>query len=73
MLVLSFEVDGVAVLYPPNCPPLRVMVTQIRGNQVKLGFDAPRTVKVLRENLKPHAPADQCGDSTNAKPTGPRP
>jgi carbon storage regulator CsrA len=74
MLILSFEVDGVAVIYPPNHPPIKVMVTKIKGNQVMLGFDAPRTVKVLRDKLKPHnLPADARGGSANIQPTGPRP
>jgi carbon storage regulator CsrA len=73
MLVLSFDLDGVAVLYPPGQPPIRVMVTSINRGQVKLGFDAPRNVKVLREKLKPRAAEDERGDSDNAKPTGPRP
>jgi carbon storage regulator len=33
-----------------------ITVVVISGDKVKLGIQAPRTLLVLREELKPHAP-----------------
>jgi carbon storage regulator len=47
MLVLSRK-DGQRVMVGPN---IVVTVLEIRGDAVKLGFDAPGEVRILREEV----------------------
>jgi carbon storage regulator len=42
---------------------IRISVLGIRGNQVRLGIEAPDRVKVIREELTP--PVDQPSDETD--------
>jgi carbon storage regulator len=58
MLVLSRKVDE-QIIIGDN---IRVTVVSIRGNQVRLGFEAPPSVPIFREELKPefqHQPLPQ--------------
>jgi len=50
MLVLSRKI-GRRILIGKD---IVVTVLDIRGNQVRLGIDAPRDVVVLREELEPY-------------------
>lgn len=63
MLVLSAK-PGERVLIDGG----RIVVTVVRvqGDQVRLGFDAPRSVQIVRENAKKQ-------DSRNCGPQGCRP
>jgi carbon storage regulator len=54
MLVLSRKTNE-SILIDGN---IRVTVTRIRGNQVRLGIEAPGTVRVYREELRPNAGPD---------------
>jgi len=59
MLVLSRKVDE-QIIIGDN---IRVTVVSIRGNQVRLGFEAPTTVPIFRDELRaasehPVLPAD---------------
>lgn len=47
MLVLCRKVNE-SILIQDN---IRITVTSIRGNQVRLGIEAPATVPILREEL----------------------
>ena len=38
---------------------IEIMVTQIRGNQVRIGITAPRTLKINRGEHPNLSPADQ--------------
>lgn len=49
MLVLSRKTDE-SILIDGN---IRITVLGIRGGQVRLGIEAPRSVRVIREELKP--------------------
>lgn len=49
MLVLSRKNDE-SILIDGN---IRITVLGIRGGQVRLGIEAPRSVRVVREELKP--------------------
>jgi carbon storage regulator len=49
MLVLSRKVNEHVVIGDQ----IRVTVVSIRGNQVRLGFEAPPNVPILREELLP--------------------
>lgn len=54
MLVLSRKRSESVFVYLPGVEqPLRVMVTEIRGDKVKLGFDHPdrKHVLISREEL----------------------
>ena len=50
MLVLSRNV-GKRVLIGSN---IEIMVVEARGDRIKLGFECPRDVRVLREELQWH-------------------
>jgi carbon storage regulator len=68
MLVLSRK-DGQRVMIGPD---VVVTVLEIRGDTVKLGFDAPSEVRILREEVRrrigdenpttanPRSPSDSC-------------
>jgi len=51
MLVLSRKVDE-QIIIGDN---IRVTVVSIRGNQVRLGFEAPPCVPIFRQELHPTA------------------
>lgn len=48
MLVLSRKVDEQIIIGEH----IRVTVVSIRGNQVRLGFEAPHDVSIFREELR---------------------
>ncbi len=48
MLVLSRK-PGERILIDPD---IAIVVTEIRGGQVRLGFECPRHIRVLREELQ---------------------
>ena len=51
MLIITRKVDEVAVLQLPNGDEIDVMVTSINGSQVRLGFEMPDDVELVREEL----------------------
>ncbi|MFO0890734.1 MAG: carbon storage regulator CsrA [Isosphaeraceae bacterium] len=51
MLVLSRKVDEQIIIGDS----IRVTVVSIRGNQVRLGFEAPPSVPIFREELQSKA------------------
>lgn len=56
MLVLGRKVDEeVYVEVPPSATPtrLKVVLVDIRGEKVRIGFDAPPGVSILRSELLP--------------------
>jgi len=67
MLVLSRKVDE-QIIIGEN---IRVTVVSIRGNQVRLGFEAPPCVPIFREELRTAtdhhpSPAGERGEPRNA-------
>lgn len=50
MLNLSRYKDE-AILVNLNGVTMRIVVTEVRGNKVKLAFDAPPEVRIFREEL----------------------
>jgi carbon storage regulator len=62
MLVLSRKL-GQSIIINGN---VRVTVVSIRGGQIRLGIEAPNSVKVFREELC--APADRAGGSAEPSP-----
>jgi sRNA-binding carbon storage regulator CsrA len=64
MLILTRRTNELIYLYPDDLPPdmtvaelfaggqIAIEVLSIRGNQVKLGIDAPKRLKVLRDDAK---------------------
>jgi carbon storage regulator len=59
MLVLSRS-PGESILIGDN---IKVTVTQVRGDHVRLGIEAPENVKILRSEVPDRGklPAEQCG------------
>lgn len=51
MLVLTRRLGEAVLARMPDGRTLTVTVVEIRGTQVKLGFDAPRDVAVHREEI----------------------
>lgn len=52
MLVLAFrQEDGVTI-----SGPCRILVVETRGHMVRLGFEADRSVDVVRDNAKVKTP-----------------
>lgn len=60
MLVLSRRNGEKIEIQVPGYPPIEVMVTEIRGDKVRLGFTAPPEVKVYRTELldSSHEPSE---------------
>ena len=64
MLILTRRTNELIYLYPDDLPPdmtvaelfaggqIAIEVLSIRGNQVKLGIDAQKRLKVLRDDAK---------------------
>lgn len=55
MLVLSRRVDeGVTITVPPSPEPqtITIKVIEIRGDKSRIGFDAPRTVIIHRDEIQ---------------------
>jgi carbon storage regulator CsrA len=52
MLVLTRRRNEAVVLTLPSGDPIRVVVTDIVGSQVRLGFDAPANVQIERVQLR---------------------
>ncbi len=50
MLVLERKPNQVVVV-KANGVEIRVMITSVRGNSVKIGFEAPQEVRIVREEL----------------------
>ncbi len=65
MLVLSRK-PGERILVGPN---IEVMVLEVRGDRVKLGFECPRDVRVLREELQWHSEPRQLPETISNEST----
>lgn len=50
MLVLSRQVDETLIIRTSD-GPIRVTLVDIRGNKVRIGIDAPKSVRVDREEI----------------------
>ena len=52
---------------------IEISVLEIRGNQVRIGINAPAEVLVLRSELLNKAPVDDTDQSTSPRPNTPPP
>ena len=52
MLILTRRVGEALVIELPTGEQIRVTVTGMSGNQVRLGTEAPQEIKVSREELR---------------------
>ena len=41
---------------------ITVTILDVRGDNIQIGIDAPRDLRILRTELKPHTPEQQEGD-----------
>jgi carbon storage regulator len=64
MLVLSRKIQERLIIDGD----IRISVVDIRGNQVRLGIEAPDRVAILREELI--VPVDRQGDETTGRARG---
>ena len=67
MLVLSRR-KGEAVIIGDG---IKVTVIDVRGDQVRIGIDAPRTVSVHREEVYEQVLAENAAAAQTADPTSP--
>lgn len=51
MLVLQRGVDEAVIISHPD-GDIRVVVVMVKGRAVRLGFEAPRSIKIVREDAK---------------------
>lgn len=51
MLILTRRPNEVVVIIPDNGPEIRIQVLGVKGNQVRLGFEAPAGVMIDREEV----------------------
>jgi len=58
MLVLSRREGESIVLWPADVE-IKVTVLELHGNFVRLGIDAPDSVKILRDELVGKEPVDE--------------
>jgi carbon storage regulator len=64
MLVLSRKLNESIIIDGD----IRITVVGIRGNQVRLGIDAPESVGIFREELCVQAGASACEEATRSAP-----
>ena len=55
MLILTRR-EGESLIVELDGKPVKVLVQETKGNQVKIGIDAPKEVQILREELKKASP-----------------
>jgi carbon storage regulator len=61
MLILSRKKNEGLTITPSGLSSIRVVVVEIKGDKVRLGFDASRDVQIVRDDAiqKEHRDADQ--------------
>lgn len=57
MLVLSRKTDEVTLLILPNGTHVKVLVVAVKGDRVRLGFEASDEVRIIRKELLNRMPA----------------
>ena len=68
MLVLTRRIGESIVV--PECA-LTVKILEVRGSKVRLGIEAPRTIKILREELSEYPTEPALADSRSSDPFKP--
>lgn len=65
MLVLKRKQDGRIFIYGPGQtePLITIVVVSIKGNDVRIGINAPNHLKILRDDLVEADAAKQEGDA----------
>ncbi len=56
MLVLTRELEDSVYIDLPDGRTISIKVVQLRGDKVRLGFDAPKDVLIRRDNIKNNLP-----------------
>ena len=51
MLIISRAKDEEVFILPPGSMPIRVLIVDLKGDQIKLGFDADQDIPILRSEL----------------------
>lgn len=52
MLVLSRKVNEKIVITTPDGTQISLMMVEVRGDQARIGIDAPMTYKIHREEVQ---------------------
>lgn len=65
MLVLKRKTDGRIFIYEPGRaePLITITVVSIKGNDVRIGIDAPDAMKILRDDLAEADGQEKQGDA----------
>ena len=67
MLILTRRVGETIIIDLPTGEQVEVTVLGVKGNQVRIGTDAPADLKIVREELLEKSQAD--GDTLNSDTT----
>lgn len=63
MLVLSRKRDEEIVISPPGCEDIVITIVDIRGDKVRVGVEAPKSVPVHRREVYEKIHESQKSDS----------
>ena len=58
MLVLTRR-EGDTVILETSDGPIEVSIAEINGSQIRVGFSAPKSVKIVRGEIKERDKADE--------------
>ena len=59
MLILSRRPSETLIIELPTGERIEVTVLEVKGNQVRIGTDAPDEISILREELLEKLPAEE--------------
>ena len=68
MLVLNRKNQETIVITPPGMEPIIIQIIDIRGDKVRMGFEAEIEIEILRGELVKHEPLRTLLDAMEHKP-----
>ena len=60
MLILTRRPGESLILELPTGERIKVTVLEVKGNQIRIGTDAPDDIAIVREELLEKLPAESC-------------